>query len=74
MILNGFECFINLNSIYALNLNFQIYKKIIKYFLKNFFPYIKMSTRYQKSKEQLEADACKKYQNLSEEKKSKKCQ
>lgn len=33
-----------------------------------------MSTRYQKSKEQLETDACKKYQNLSEEKKSKKCQ
>ena len=33
-----------------------------------------MSTGYHKSKEQLETDACKKYQNLSEEKKSKKCQ
>ena len=51
---------------------FQAYEKTVKYFLKFFFLYIKMSSKcYQKYNENLQKEATERYQNVSEEEKDK---
>ena len=57
---------------YMIKLIFKAYKKTDKIFFKMFFLYIKISNNYyQKSKERLPKKARERYQNLSEEEKSK---
>ena len=60
---------------HMVKLIFKAYKKLIKHFLKMFFLYIKILTRYyQKNKDRLQIKACERYQYLPEKGKNKKRQ